>query len=51
MYTEEKLKFACPYFKRNPKKYWQRPCQGPGWDSIARVKYVGPFNHPNIYIG
>lgn len=34
-------KFACPYFKRNPKKYrkWTS-CPGPGWDEVHRVKYV-----------
>lgn len=33
-------KFACPYFKRNPKKYrkWTS-CPGPGWDEVHRVKY------------
>ncbi len=32
-------KFACPYFKRNPKKYrnWTS-CPGPGWDEVHRVK-------------
>jgi ribosome modulation factor len=34
-------KFACPYFKRNPKKYrkWTS-CPGPGWDEVHRVKYA-----------
>jgi hypothetical protein len=34
-------KFACPYFKRNPKKYrkWTS-CPGPGWNEVHRVKYV-----------
>lgn len=34
-------KFACPYFKRNPKKYrnWTS-CPGPGWEEVHRVKYV-----------
>ncbi|KAK1826118.1 hypothetical protein QBC39DRAFT_235185, partial [Podospora conica] len=32
-------KFACPYFKRNKKKYskWTS-CPGPGWDEVHRVK-------------
>ncbi|AEO70981.1 uncharacterized protein THITE_127193 [Thermothielavioides terrestris NRRL 8126] len=32
-------KFACPYFKRNPRKYrkWTS-CPGPGWDEVHRVK-------------
>jgi hypothetical protein len=35
-------KFACPYFKRNPKKYQKwTSCPGPGWDEVHRVKYVG----------
>lgn len=34
-------KFACPYYKRNPKKYrtWTS-CPGPGWEEVHRVKYV-----------
>lgn len=34
-------KFACPYFKRNPRKYrnWTS-CPGPGWEEVHRVKYV-----------
>ncbi|KAK5660598.1 hypothetical protein OQA88_13161 [Cercophora sp. LCS_1] len=32
-------KFACPYFKRNRRKYskWTS-CPGPGWDEVHRVK-------------
>jgi len=32
-------KFACPFFKRNRKKYskWTS-CPGPGWDEVHRVK-------------
>jgi carbonic anhydrase len=32
-------KFACPFFKRSPRKYrtW-RNCIGPGWPSVRRVK-------------
>lgn len=34
-------KFACPYYKRNPKKYrnWTS-CPGPGWEEVHRVKYA-----------
>lgn len=36
-----KLRFACPYYKRNPAKYrTERTCTGPGWDNIPRLKYV-----------
>jgi hypothetical protein len=39
---------ACPFYKYNPLKYAcnsetrtrYRPCSGPGWESIARLKYV-----------
>jgi len=32
-------KFACPYFKRNPRKYQRiRACPGPGWDTLHRLK-------------
>lgn len=32
-------RFACPYYKRNPRKYksW-RICCGPGWATVHRVK-------------
>lgn len=32
-------KFACPFFKRNPRKYatWTT-CPGPGWEELHRVK-------------
>lgn len=34
-------KFACPYFKRNPRKYGKwTSCPGPGWDEVHRVKCV-----------
>lgn len=34
-------KFACPYFKRNPRKYQRvRSCPGPGWDTLHRLKLV-----------
>ena len=33
------LKYACPYFKRNPQRYKQRrSCAGPGWSDISRIK-------------
>ncbi|KAK4158217.1 hypothetical protein C8A00DRAFT_39412 [Chaetomidium leptoderma] len=40
-------KFACPYFKRNPKKYrkWTS-CPGPGWDEVHRVKTHLYRRHP-----
>ncbi|KAK2001679.1 hypothetical protein LX36DRAFT_327773 [Colletotrichum falcatum] len=32
-------KLACPFFKHNPRKYKnQRPCCGPGWDHVHRIK-------------
>ncbi|KAK0617776.1 hypothetical protein B0T17DRAFT_618444 [Bombardia bombarda] len=32
-------KFACPYFKRNRRKYCKwTSCPGPGWDEVHRVK-------------
>ncbi|KAF2965359.1 hypothetical protein GQX73_g8238 [Xylaria multiplex] len=36
---EEALRFACPYFKKDPIKYqtWQT-CPGPGWPDVHRVK-------------
>ncbi|OHE94950.1 hypothetical protein CORC01_09744 [Colletotrichum orchidophilum] len=35
----EGAKFACPFFKHNPRKYkTQRPCCGPGWDHVHRIK-------------
>lgn len=34
-------KFACPFFKNNPRKYGVvRSCMGPGWPSAHRVKSV-----------
>lgn len=34
-------KLACPFFKHNPRKYKnQRPCCGPGWDHVHRIKYA-----------
>ncbi|KAL0934608.1 uncharacterized protein CTRU02_211407 [Colletotrichum truncatum] len=32
-------KLACPFFKHNPRKYKNmRPCCGPGWDHVHRIK-------------
>ncbi|KAL2196686.1 hypothetical protein P885DRAFT_36905 [Corynascus similis CBS 632.67] len=40
-------KFACPYFKRNPRKYRQwTSCPGPGWDEVHRVKTHLYRRHP-----
>ncbi|KAK3398898.1 hypothetical protein B0T20DRAFT_393260 [Sordaria brevicollis] len=34
-------RFACPFFKRNPRKYGKwTSCPGPGWDEIHRVKLL-----------
>jgi hypothetical protein len=34
-------RFACPYYKRNPRKYCkQKHCPGPGWEELSRLKYV-----------
>lgn len=41
-------RFACPYFKRDPRKYRKhRSCVGPGWTAVHRVKYVPqtPYLH------
>lgn len=43
--TEKKgrtsTKFACHYFKRNPKMHNQSSsCTGPGWDRVSRLKSV-----------
>jgi len=33
------LRFACPYFKHDPKEFGKRSaCSGPGWESVHRVK-------------
>lgn len=37
--TNSLKKLACPYFKRNPRKYQKcRSCPGPGWDTVHRLK-------------
>jgi hypothetical protein len=36
---EERPRYACPYYKRDPGKYGKwRSCPGPGWDEVHRVK-------------
>lgn len=36
---EDSRKFACPYYKRNPRKYCKwTSCPGPGWNEVHRVK-------------
>ncbi|KAH8885956.1 hypothetical protein GQ53DRAFT_845106 [Thozetella sp. PMI_491] len=36
---DDRQKFACPFFKRDPAKHMQsRACTGPGWNSVHRVK-------------
>lgn len=36
---EATKKFACPYFKHNPRRYQSvRSCPGPGWDTVHRLK-------------
>ena len=36
---DEPPRFACPYFKRNPRKYCREStCVGPGWVEIHRLK-------------
>ncbi|EJT71581.1 hypothetical protein GGTG_10837 [Gaeumannomyces tritici R3-111a-1] len=35
----ERAKLACPYYKHNARKHkQQRPCCGPGWDFVHRIK-------------
>jgi hypothetical protein len=37
--SSKRRKLACPYFKRNPRKYQNcRSCVGPGWESTHRMK-------------
>jgi len=36
---EPPLRLACPYFKKNPRRYrLSRSCPGPGWSTVHRVK-------------
>ncbi|KAK3491569.1 hypothetical protein B0T13DRAFT_490273 [Neurospora crassa] len=39
--VDDGRKFACPFFKRNARKYskWTS-CPGPGWDEIHRVNHL-----------
>jgi hypothetical protein len=38
-HTDEPRRFACPYYKRDPRKYCREAtCMGPGWVEIHRVK-------------
>lgn len=42
-------KLACPFFKHSPTRYTGRQaCTGPGWTSIARLKYVICYQASNI---
>jgi hypothetical protein len=35
----DRLRLACPYYRRNPLKYSSsRSCVGPGWDTVHRLK-------------
>ncbi|KAI8310691.1 hypothetical protein K4K61_000295 [Colletotrichum sp. SAR11_59] len=35
----EKLRFACPFYKRDPQRYKNhRACRGPGWSEMHRLK-------------
>ncbi|KAI1810434.1 hypothetical protein GGS20DRAFT_186249 [Poronia punctata] len=44
--TNGSVRFACPYYKRNPQKYMcQRTCIGPGWPSVHRIKEHICRNH------
>lgn len=37
--AEKGPRFACPYYKKNPRKYREwRICCGPGWTTVHRVK-------------
>ena len=39
--TFKASRFACPYFKHDPKEYSRRSaCSGPGWESVHRLKYL-----------
>ena len=38
---EAPLRLACPFFKKNPRRYrLSRSCPGPGWSTVHRVKYI-----------
>jgi hypothetical protein len=37
--VQNRAKFACPFYKRDPEKYQiSRGCPGPGWESVHRLK-------------
>ena len=37
---DDRPRFACPYFKRDPAKFKNaRTCCGPGWTEVHRIKY------------
>jgi hypothetical protein len=43
-------RYACPFFKHDPRKYGQRgSCTGPGFNSIAHLKYVKHHVSQRIY--
>ncbi|KAF6811183.1 hypothetical protein CSOJ01_05862 [Colletotrichum sojae] len=37
---QETMRFACQYFKWNPRKYNRRPCSGPGWKTVNNVNHA-----------
>ncbi|KAK3381147.1 hypothetical protein B0H63DRAFT_197093 [Podospora didyma] len=44
--SENTKRFACPFYRRNPKKHLKhRSCGGPGWVSIFRIKEHIYRNH------
>ncbi|KAK0636746.1 hypothetical protein B0T17DRAFT_89192 [Bombardia bombarda] len=45
-YEADSRRFACPFYRRNPKKHLKhRSCAGPGWPSVHRVKEHLYRNH------
>jgi hypothetical protein len=39
LHSIQALRFACPYFKRDPIEFGKRgACSGPGWESVHRLK-------------
>ncbi|KAF3070444.1 putative udp-glucoronosyl and udp-glucosyl transferase family protein [Daldinia childiae] len=43
--TESERKFACPFYKNDPKAHNKhRSCAGPGWTSLHRLKCTDPFD-------
>jgi hypothetical protein len=42
----QSLRFACPFFKRNPPRYMHfNSCPGPGWNDVHRLKEHLYRNH------